>query len=250
MLKADDWITYPSSNVCAPRGSTVHISCHYKCPRNPNITLTVKDKKWFSQRDVDVKTDTDYAGRVEYKCSKPSCTSHICNANCTLSISDLRQSDSSEYKFRFKTYQVGILEYTAGLGVTLSVTGKLSLIRCLLSILLMCVCVCVYLNHLFNQIYLNHLWNLFSHPDLEVKVSSPMRNNPSWVVLECHSMCGLAANPTYIWIRNGQSAGEGMKYPGFVWSQYSYSCAVKGYEHFPSPSVCKSTPQFTDITPG
>ncbi|XP_030207495.1 sialic acid-binding Ig-like lectin 14 isoform X1 [Gadus morhua] len=194
-LKADDWITYPSSNVCAPRGSTVHISCHYECPRNPNINLTVKDKKWFSQRDVDVKTDTDYAGRVEYKCSRPSCTSHICNANCTLSISDLRQSDSSEYKFRFKTYQVGILEYAAGLGVTLSVT------------------------------------------DLEVKVSSPMRNNPSWVVLECHSMCGLAGNPTYIWIRNGQSAGEGMKYPGIVWSQYSYSCAVKGYEHFPSPSV-------------
>uniref|UniRef100_A0A8C5FIB2 B-cell receptor CD22 first Ig-like domain-containing protein n=1 Tax=Gadus morhua TaxID=8049 RepID=A0A8C5FIB2_GADMO len=207
-LKADDWITYPSSNVCAPRGSTVHISCHYECPRNPNINLTVKDKKWFSQRDVDVKTDTDYAGRVEYKCSRPSCTSHICNANCTLSISDLRQSDSSEYKFRFKTYQVGILEYAAGLGVTLSVT------------------------------------------DLEVKVSSPMRNNPSWVVLECHSMCGLAGNPTYIWIRNGQSAGEGMKYPGIVWSQYSYSCAVKGYEHFPSPSVCKSTPQFTDIAPG
>uniref|UniRef100_A0A8C5CDQ4 B-cell receptor CD22-like n=1 Tax=Gadus morhua TaxID=8049 RepID=A0A8C5CDQ4_GADMO len=85
---------------------------------------------------------------------------------------------------------------------------------------------------------------LLSLPGLQVKVSFPIR--PNWASLECSSMCGLAANPSYIWIRNGQSAGEGMKYPGIVWSHYSYSCAVKGYEHFPSPSVyAPKTPAVT-----
>ncbi|XP_059903480.1 carcinoembryonic antigen-related cell adhesion molecule 6-like isoform X7 [Gadus macrocephalus] len=85
---------------------------------------------------------------------------------------------------------------------------------------------------------------LLSLPGLQVKVSFPIR--PNRASLECHSMCGLAGNPTYIWISNGQSPREGMKYPGIVRPQNSYSCAVKGYEHFPSPSVyAPKTPAVT-----
>ena len=140
-LKADDWITYTSSNVCAPRGSTVVITCNYKYPRTLYMTTMVEETLWFTKRDVDVQKDTNYAGRVENKCSRPSCTSDSCNGKCTLRIIDLRQSDSSEYKFRFKTYQP-IRQYAGDLGVTLSMTGKLSLLISLLSILLMCVFVC------------------------------------------------------------------------------------------------------------
>ncbi|XP_059903473.1 uncharacterized protein LOC132454252 isoform X1 [Gadus macrocephalus] len=205
VLKADYWITYPSNNVCAPRGSTVDITCQLKYPKAQHVDTTVQEPRWFHKRDVDVQKDTDYAGRVKNNCYKPKCTRVSCIVKCTLSISDLRQSDSSEYKFRFRTYNTvtaNILEYTSDLGETLSVTG------------------------------------------LQVKVSFPIR--PNRASLECHSMCGLAGNPTYIWISNGQSPREGMKYPGIVRPQNSYSCAVKGYEHFPSPSVyAPKTPAVT-----
>ncbi|XP_030207489.1 uncharacterized protein LOC115540395 isoform X2 [Gadus morhua] len=205
VLKAGYWITYPSSNVCAPRGSTVDITCQFEYPKAQHVDTTVLEPQWFHKRDVDVQKDTDYAGRVKNNCCKPKCNTVICTVECTLSIIDLRQSDSSDYKIRLRTYNTvtaDILEYFSDLRVTLSVTG------------------------------------------LQVKVSFPIR--PNWASLECSSMCGLAANPSYIWIRNGQSAGEGMKYPGIVWSHYSYSCAVKGYEHFPSPSVyAPKTPAVT-----
>ena len=95
----------------------------------------VEKTQWFTERDVDVQKDTNYAGCVVKDCSRPSCTSVSCNAKCTLRIFDLRQSDSSEYKFRFTTYQsIGIQEYAGDLGVTLSVTGKLSLLVTLLNI--------------------------------------------------------------------------------------------------------------------
>jgi hypothetical protein len=65
-------------------------------------------------------------------------------------------------------------------------------------------------------------------------------------------MCSLA-NPTFKWFRSGEKAGE----PGPEWdsitpipnSEDSYACTVERFERFPSPSVCKSTPQYTDMKP-
>ncbi|CAL8300829.1 unnamed protein product [Gadus morhua 'NCC'] len=42
--------------------------------------------------------------------------------------------------------------------------------------------------------------------DLQVKVSFLYPENPTWAELECRSMCGLAGDTPYIWIRNGQNA--------------------------------------------
>uniref|UniRef100_A0A8P4GKL6 B-cell receptor CD22 n=1 Tax=Dicentrarchus labrax TaxID=13489 RepID=A0A8P4GKL6_DICLA len=61
---------------------------------------------------VDIKTDPEYSGRVQYICG---------NNDCTLRITDLRESDSAEYKFRFITNQHNG-KYTGSPGVTLSVT--------------------------------------------------------------------------------------------------------------------------------
>ncbi|XP_076738260.1 sialoadhesin-like [Maylandia zebra] len=61
---------------------------------------------------VDVRTEAEFAGRVQYHCD---------NKDCTLRITDLRESDSAEYKFRFVTNQPGG-KYTGSPGVTLSVT--------------------------------------------------------------------------------------------------------------------------------
>ncbi|KAK0151296.1 B-cell receptor CD22 [Merluccius polli] len=84
--------------------------------------------------------------------------------------------------------------------------------------------------------------------DLQVKVPVPDPTHPTLADLECHSMCGLAG--PYNWTRRGQSVGRGRSYRVDIRSEDIFSCAVEGYEHLPSPPVCKSTPQCTDIMPG
>ncbi|KAK0144993.1 Sialic acid-binding Ig-like lectin 5 [Merluccius polli] len=124
-LQGNDWaVTYTSSNVCALRGSTVDITCTYKYPYKW-FSSTLVETLWFTKvyhkQPVDLISDTDYAGRVEYSCGENSCSWSTCKVKCTLRIRDLRQTDSAEYKFRFTTNQPGG-KYTGDPGVTLSVT--------------------------------------------------------------------------------------------------------------------------------
>ncbi|KAK0136536.1 B-cell receptor CD22 [Merluccius polli] len=197
----DDWtVTYTSSNVCALRGSTVDITCTYKYPYKMSSS-TLIETLWFTKGDkqpVDLVSDKDYAGRVEYRCGGNSCTWSTCKVKCTLRIRDLRQTDSAEYKFRFTTNRPGG-KYTGDPGVTLSVT------------------------------------------DLQVKVSFPDRIYPTWVNLECHSICDLAGPHT--WYKNGQYVRKGLarSYRGFFKSEDSFSCAVEGRKPFHSPLVSEET---------
>uniref|UniRef100_A0A4W5KDW6 Ig-like domain-containing protein n=1 Tax=Hucho hucho TaxID=62062 RepID=A0A4W5KDW6_9TELE len=62
----------------------------------------------------DIGQDPEYAGRLEYHGDKKK--------DSTLRITDLRESDSATYRFRFITDQEG-RTYTGKLGVNLSVTG-------------------------------------------------------------------------------------------------------------------------------
>ncbi|XP_049901314.1 B-cell receptor CD22-like isoform X3 [Epinephelus moara] len=116
----DDWrVTYTSTKICAVKGSTVEIHCSYRYPsRIYGRQITVEKTFWFTNMypydPVDLTTDPQYSGRVQYDCDK------IRNY-CTLRITDLRESDSAKYKFRFTTNQ--LTGYTGEPGVTLSVTG-------------------------------------------------------------------------------------------------------------------------------
>ncbi|XP_034543301.1 B-cell receptor CD22-like [Notolabrus celidotus] len=65
-----------------------------------------------SSTPVDLKKDSDYSGRVEYRFTRNY---------CTLRIKDLRERDSAQYKFRFTTNQQGG-SLTGEPGVTLTVT--------------------------------------------------------------------------------------------------------------------------------
>ncbi|XP_045887381.1 B-cell receptor CD22-like [Micropterus dolomieu] len=110
-------VTYNPTQICALKGSTVDIKCTYTYPSSLNNHDTkVQETFWFTKESnnvyVDLKTDSKYSGRVEYICQ---------NKRCTLRITDLRESDSAEYKFRFITNQPGGT-YTGLPGVTLSVT--------------------------------------------------------------------------------------------------------------------------------
>uniref|UniRef100_A0A8C4HWC4 B-cell receptor CD22 n=1 Tax=Dicentrarchus labrax TaxID=13489 RepID=A0A8C4HWC4_DICLA len=138
---------------------------------------------------VDLRTDSEYSGRVQYHCD---------NNICTLRITDLRESDSAEYKFRFITNQPGG-SYTGLPGVTLLVTG----LQVLVSI---------------------------THPTMY----------PTWRELKCQSSCRLPDHPSYVWYKNGQKIPTvtSSSYSGYFYSADSYSCAVKGHEDSPSPSVC------------
>ncbi|XP_063739741.1 carcinoembryonic antigen-related cell adhesion molecule 1-like isoform X1 [Eleginops maclovinus] len=112
----DVWgVTYSSTEICAVKGSTVEINCRYTYPsRWRGGVNTVEKTFWFTkQKDgepVDLRTDSEYAGRVETLCK---------NNICTLRIRNLRESDSAQYRFKFKTNQEG---FEGSPGVTLSVT--------------------------------------------------------------------------------------------------------------------------------
>ncbi|XP_059190606.1 B-cell receptor CD22-like [Centropristis striata] len=111
----DGWgVTYTSTQICALKGSTVDISCNYTYPSNYD---QIQTRFWFTKQTnkgpVDLETDSDYTGRVEYNCHDDN--------NCTLRIRDLRESDAAEYKFRFIINQPGG-KYSGSPGVTLSVT--------------------------------------------------------------------------------------------------------------------------------
>ncbi|XP_070684145.1 B-cell receptor CD22-like [Pempheris klunzingeri] len=115
----NDWgVTYTSTNICALKGSSVELRCTYRHPYTMNGRVVVVQKTfWFTKmrgsEPVDLSTDAEYAGRVQNRCYAKS---------CTLRITDLRESDSAEYMFRFITNQPGGW-YTSQTGVTLSVTA-------------------------------------------------------------------------------------------------------------------------------
>uniref|UniRef100_A0A668RE90 B-cell receptor CD22 n=1 Tax=Oreochromis aureus TaxID=47969 RepID=A0A668RE90_OREAU len=109
-------VTYTSTQICAVKGSTVEIKYRYTYPSRTQYQITkVQMKLWFTKgfdhQPVDLKSDSDYTGRVEYRS----------NQDCTLRITELRESDSAVYKFRFITNHQGG-SYTGSPGVTLTVT--------------------------------------------------------------------------------------------------------------------------------
>ncbi|XP_069022956.1 B-cell receptor CD22-like [Embiotoca jacksoni] len=111
----DDWrVTYTPSKICAVKGSSVTIRCSYTYPATMNgVPTVVNQKVWFTEQSDDLTTDSLYVGRVTYSSYSKS---------CSLTIRDLRESDSAEYKFRFITNQPDG-RWTGSPGVTLSVTA-------------------------------------------------------------------------------------------------------------------------------
>ncbi|MEQ2300552.1 hypothetical protein AMECASPLE_026891 [Ameca splendens] len=184
-------VIYTQTQICAVEGGAVDISC------SPTFTsvvflkqISVKNSLWFSKGGVggpvDLMSDPDYIGRVQYFCDPPL---------CTLRITDLRESDSAEYKFSLRKYQVE--SSTGSPGVKLSVTA------------------------------------------LQVKVLlSEYTDSYCRAELKCQSSC-QPDHQSYIWIKNGHellretSSSVSLS----VYPADRYSCALKGYEAFISPSV-------------
>ncbi|XP_064815903.1 uncharacterized protein LOC135532238 [Oncorhynchus masou masou] len=108
-------VTYTTQSICALKGSAVELSCSYTYPSGYTITTTFWFTKIYAEENyVSLKDDPDYKGRVTYREDEEN--------GHTLTITDLRESDSATYKFRF-TDQTGTWRYFGRPGVSLSVTG-------------------------------------------------------------------------------------------------------------------------------
>ena len=100
--------------MCVLQGTSVDISCTY----DPVGLTYSSGTYWYLWRDNqqprDLRTDSEYEGRAQY----PEETSQ----SSTLRITDLKVTDSAEYRFKFKTYDH---EWKGDLhGTTLTVTGN------------------------------------------------------------------------------------------------------------------------------
>nr|XP_046229972.1 uncharacterized protein LOC124050999 isoform X2 [Scatophagus argus] len=194
----DGWaVTYTPTEICALRGSTVDMRCTYTYPSSMNgPKTTVEEASWFVKMNrnepVDVETDPQYSGRVDAQCG---------DSNCTLRITDLRESDSAEYKFRFKLSQHK--RHIGSPGVTLSVTA-----------------------HLDVQVKVSR---------------SGVSQSSNWAELKCHSRCPPPKRLHYIWYKNGQKIEGQTSHLYSVSSgpADNFSCAVEGYEAFRSPPVSR-----------
>ncbi|KAA8578690.1 hypothetical protein FQN60_002533 [Etheostoma spectabile] len=191
----EDWrVTYTSTHICAVKGSTVDITCSYIYPSSTNAK--VERTFWFTKlqdkEPVDLKTDSKYSGRVQYICKKKS---------CTLRISDLRESDSAEYNFRFTTNQEGG-RYTGSPGVTLSVTG----------------------------------FQVQKHGSKPCFASTC-----TWAELKCQSSCFPDHSSYIWYKNGEKINEKTSSYSAYFYTPDSYSCSVNGYKDFSSPSVVTYT---------
>ncbi|XP_029580271.1 sialoadhesin-like [Salmo trutta] len=110
-------VTYTKTSIFALKGSSVDLPCSYTYPSGYTVGTTQWHYWKHRQYNNEIKHQSDYSGRVEYRGNKIN--------DCTLRIRNLRESDSGEYRFRYETIAHDTWSYIwrpASGGVTLSVT--------------------------------------------------------------------------------------------------------------------------------
>ncbi|XP_071032205.1 Fc receptor-like protein 5 isoform X2 [Oncorhynchus clarkii lewisi] len=252
-------VTYTKRRICALKGSTVDISCTYVGYYSTTSSFWFRSDKSTPE---DLTTEPGYAGRVEYPGTYRGPSS--------LRITDLREEDSAEYRFTFKTYNFKWGQSFPG--TTLSVTGLQVKVTPAAEgqKTLTCSTTCTLTDNPTYIWYKNGqrldeptsqqpssnmlmVWDstvdIYScavegHEALrspvvcfQVKVTPEQFSE--YNTLTCITTCVLTGSPTYIWYKNGQIVTDNTSpysvYPNAV---DSYSCAVKGHEDLHSPAVC------------
>nr|XP_055033210.1 carcinoembryonic antigen-related cell adhesion molecule 5-like [Misgurnus anguillicaudatus] len=113
----DKWgVNYRPLSICALKGSTVIINCTYKYPTQYKIMKvfwTKTDVKGEDEEFPDLSEDSEYSQRIQYLEDK--------HHDCTIRLTDVRQTDSHKYYFRFITDKPDG-KWTGVPGVTLDIT--------------------------------------------------------------------------------------------------------------------------------
>ncbi|XP_030204698.1 sialic acid-binding Ig-like lectin 14 [Gadus morhua] len=218
-----DWkVTYTSSHICASKGSTVDINCNYEYPANKSKSQSSPinlESLWFTK--IDRNYPVNIEKETDYKGRvEYSCGEDRCIRSGCSGVCTLRIKDLKPSDSA--EYKLWILTAQTDWGYTGSPGVNLTV------------------------------------TDLQVKVVVLDRDKPTWLDLECHSICDITTT-SYKWFRNGENAGTartkgtGRYYSGrfkddraILNSEDSYACAVKGFESFPTPSVyAPKTPSVT-----
>ncbi|CAL8399171.1 unnamed protein product [Arctogadus glacialis] len=203
----DEWtVTYSPSNVCALRKSTVDLSCTYEYPDNVLYRPTTVNTLWFTKVSND--QPVDLRGDADYTGRVGySCGKVSCKGSRCHGTCTLRIKELRESDSDVYKFRFTTNQPRGEYTVDPGVT--------------------------------------LSVTDLQVKVSFPDPPDPTRAELECHSRCGLAGDPPYIWFRNGHNLRHGEKNLVQPRSGGSYSCAVEGH-NLSSPSVyAPKTPSVT-----
>ncbi|KAL1005546.1 hypothetical protein UPYG_G00060510 [Umbra pygmaea] len=114
-------VIYTKRRICVLKGSSVEISCTYAGYYSVTSSLWFIPKQSGRGRDKlipkDLSTEPGFVGRVEY----PDQESTLYSNPFTLRINNVREEDSAEYRFTFKTHNK--FEWGKSLpGTTLTVT--------------------------------------------------------------------------------------------------------------------------------
>ncbi|XP_056440169.1 sialoadhesin-like [Gadus chalcogrammus] len=218
-----DWkVTYTPSHICASKGSTVDINCTYEYPVNKSKSQRSSiplESLWFTK--IDRNDPVNIEKETDYKGRvEYSCGENQCNTSKCSGACTLRIRDLKPSDSA--EYKFWITTAQTDWGYTGSPGVNLTV------------------------------------TDLQVKVVVLDTDKPTWLDLECHSICDITTT-YYEWFRNGENSGiaftqgTGRYYRGqvkddrvIINSEDSYACAVKGFERFPSPSVyAPKTPSVT-----
>ncbi|XP_059900600.1 sialoadhesin-like isoform X6 [Gadus macrocephalus] len=218
-----DWkVTNTSSHICASKGSTVDINCTYEYPFNKSKSQSSSinlESLWFTK--IDRNNPVEIGNETDYKGRvEYSCGENKCIASKYSGACTLRIKDLKPSDSA--EYKFWITTAQTDWGDAGSPGVNLTV------------------------------------TDLQVKVVVLDRDKPTWLDLECHSICDITTT-SYKWFRNGDNAGTAFTkgteryYSGqvkddrvIINSEDSYACAVKGFESFPSPSVyAPKTPSVT-----
>ncbi|XP_034556030.1 B-cell receptor CD22-like [Notolabrus celidotus] len=186
-------VLHTERKICAPKGSSVNISSNYNSYEN------ITSKFWFSPAlslhwknpilPEDLNEDSQFADRVQVFETE--------RGRSTLRITDLRESDSAEYRFKFKTQS---FEWTSSLPATTLTVAALQ-VR-------------------VTRILVNQS---STYADLEC--------HSSCIPARGFSFTWFRNGET------NSSWPETTFYKGWISLEEEISCAFRGHEQFPSPPV-------------
>ncbi|XP_038559315.1 uncharacterized protein LOC119891587 [Micropterus salmoides] len=185
-------VTYTDRSICAFKGSSVDISCTYN-----SYSTYIRSRFWFSperslqwqnpSQPEDLSEDSQHAGRVQVLETE--------RGRSTLRITDLRESDSAEYHFKFNTWS---FEWRSSLpGTTLTVTDP----------------------DLQVQVIRSTVYKNYTEAELLCHSSCRPPDRPSYVWFKNGQKMESVETSSY----------KDQFYPRDI-----ISCAVKGHEDFPS----------------